>query len=224
MPPEDKYLQKVEEEINDICHWASFQKQTIVIVGDLNMDRLRPDSAEGKILTDLEEVNNLKCLITKPTRITVHSQTLLDVLLTNSPELFVKSGTFDPGLSDHYMVYGEMNEKVHKHKTKVITYRQMKNTDFDQLNHDLQEAPWHVGDIFTDVDDKFDYWNALFESTVNVHAPTKRKTCARKGRTLHDLNLEKGDKEQEEIRHSVCEKPNAREHETQKEVQEYSYT
>ena len=30
MPPEDKYLQKVEEEINDICQWASFQKQTIV--------------------------------------------------------------------------------------------------------------------------------------------------------------------------------------------------
>ena len=30
MPPEDKYLQKVEEEINNICQWASFQKQTIV--------------------------------------------------------------------------------------------------------------------------------------------------------------------------------------------------
>ena len=30
MPPEDKDLQKVEEEINDICQWASFQKQTIV--------------------------------------------------------------------------------------------------------------------------------------------------------------------------------------------------
>ena len=55
MPPEDKYLQNVEEEINDICQRASFQKQTIVIVGDLNMDRLKPDSTEGKILTDLEE-------------------------------------------------------------------------------------------------------------------------------------------------------------------------
>ena len=32
-----------------------------------------------------------------------------------------------------------------------------------------------MGDIFTDVDDKYDYWNALFESKVNVHAPTKRK-------------------------------------------------
>ena len=30
MPPEDKCLQKVEEEITDICQWASFKKQTIV--------------------------------------------------------------------------------------------------------------------------------------------------------------------------------------------------
>ena len=145
------------------------------------MDRLRPDSAAGMNLTDLDEVNILKCLITEPTRITVHSQTLLDALLTNTPELFVKSGTFDPGLSDHCMVYGEMNVKVHKHRTKIITYRQMKNTDFDQLNHDLQEAPWQVGDIFNDVDDKYDYWNALFESTVNVHAPLPKENVCVKG-------------------------------------------
>lgn len=110
----------------------------------------------------------------------VHSQTLLDVLLTNTPELFLKSGTFDPGVNDHCMVYGEMNENVRKHRTKVITYRQMKNTDFDQLNHDHQEAPWHVGDIFTDVDDKYDYWKAFFEITVNVHVPTKRKRVREK--------------------------------------------
>lgn len=110
----------------------------------------------------------------------VHSQTLLDVLLTNTPELFLKSGTFDPGVNDHCMVYGEMNENVRKHRTKVITHRQMKNTDFDQLNHDHQEAPWHVGDIFTDVDDKYDYWNAFFEITVNVHVPTKRNVCVKR--------------------------------------------
>ena len=58
---------------------------------------------------------------------------------------------------------------------------------------------------------------------MNEHAPIKRKR-AWKGSTLHDLNLEKGSKEQEEIRHSVCEEPNAREHGTQKDVQEHCYT
>ena len=65
-------------------------KQTVVIAGDLNMDRLRPGSADGKIHEDLEEVNNFQCLITELTRITKQSQTLLDVLRTNTTEHFEK--------------------------------------------------------------------------------------------------------------------------------------
>lgn len=92
MPSEEKYLQRVEEEINGICQWASSKtKLTVIIVSDLNMDIFRPYWAEGEILTDLKEVNNLKYLITEPTGITVHSQTLLDVLLANTPERFDKS-------------------------------------------------------------------------------------------------------------------------------------
>ena len=65
-------------------------KQTVVIAGDLNMDRLRLGSAYGKIPEDLEEVNSFQCLITELTRITEQSQTLLDVLRTNTPEHFEK--------------------------------------------------------------------------------------------------------------------------------------
>ena len=43
--------------------------QTVVIADDLNMDRLRPGSADGKILEDLEEVNSFQCLTTELTRI-----------------------------------------------------------------------------------------------------------------------------------------------------------
>ena len=136
-----KYFQRVEEEINDICLWASFQKQSVVIVGDLNMDRLKPNHREGKILKDLEEVHDLQCMISEPTRITVTSQTLLDVLLTNAPQLFKKCGTYDPGISDHRLVYGVMTEHVRKHRPKTITFRDMRNIDVEQLNRDLTDAP-----------------------------------------------------------------------------------
>lgn len=78
------------------------------------------------------------------------------------------------------MVYGEMKEEVHRHRTKVTIHRQLRNTDFDQLNHELQEALWHMGEIFTDVDDKYDYWTALFKYTVNAHLPIKRKRVCEK--------------------------------------------
>jgi len=63
------YLQRVKSELNSICQWACFKKKTVIIVGDLNLDRLRLDRSERKILRDLEKVNDLHCLKNEPTRV-----------------------------------------------------------------------------------------------------------------------------------------------------------
>ena len=55
--PDTHYLESVEEELNDACMWASLKKQIFIITGDLNLKRLKPESREGKILADLEEVH-----------------------------------------------------------------------------------------------------------------------------------------------------------------------
>ncbi|XP_048586210.1 uncharacterized protein LOC125568304 [Nematostella vectensis] len=38
----------------------------------------------------------------------------------------------------------------------------------------LNVAPWHVGDIFDDVDDKVYFWSSLFQSITEKDAPMKR--------------------------------------------------
>ena len=45
-------LERVEEELNDVCMRASLKKQMFIITGDLNQDRLNPESREEKILAD----------------------------------------------------------------------------------------------------------------------------------------------------------------------------
>ena len=91
----------VEDELCSIHSWALLQRQSIITMGDLNLDRLKPHSTEGKILIDLEDTFQLECLINDATRETSKSRTLLDVVLTNKPELFGKAGVIDFGLSDH---------------------------------------------------------------------------------------------------------------------------
>ena len=61
-----------------------------------------------------------------------------------------------PEISDHSMIYGEMTDKVGKHTSKTLVHRQTKTTDFDNLNKYLLDAPWHVGEIFDDLDDAYD--------------------------------------------------------------------
>ena len=115
--PDPHYLERVEEDwLNDVCMWASLKKQTFIVTGDLNLDRLKPDSREGRILADLEEVHEMQCLITKPTRITPTSETLLDVILTNKPNLFRNSGSFNPEISDHHLIYGILKRSALQHK------------------------------------------------------------------------------------------------------------
>ena len=104
--PDTHYLERVEEELNDACMWASLKKQIFIITGDLNLKRLKPGSREGKILADLEEVHGMQCLITKPTRITPTPETLLGVILSNKPNLFRKEGSFNQEICDNHLIYG----------------------------------------------------------------------------------------------------------------------
>ena len=172
------YRQQLEGELNQICNWANLQRQSIVLLGYLNLDRLQPTSNEGKLLLDLQETHELDCLISKPTRVQKIgervSETLIDVILSNLPNGFIKSGIFDPGLSDHTLVYAFMKDRVVKFKTKVVNYRSCKNLDEQVLRDHLASAPWHVAEVFNDVDNQSEFFSVLLKDVVDEHMPWKR--------------------------------------------------
>ena len=168
------YYRKLEEEFNSLCMWATMECNTLILTGDLNLDRLRPERTEGKILLSLEEVYGLECLIKDPTRITPTSETLLDVILTNKPELFKTSGVLNPEMSDHHLVYWIMKERVSQHERKVVTFRSTRTLDVEKLNEDLSCAPWNVMDTFDTLDEKYLLWESLLNTIVEKHMPTKR--------------------------------------------------
>eukprot|EP00794_Sanderia_malayensis_P003961 gene3961-4511_t len=168
------YYEQLENELNELLTWASMQCSNIIIGGDLNLDKSKPGSREGKLLVDLEEVHDICCLIKQPTRITSTSQTLIDVFLTNKPEYHKLSGLFDPGISDHCMIFSLMTKKTQTHKKKIITFRSKKNLNIEELLQDLDQAPWHVGEIFESIDDQYFYWQNLLNRIIDDHMPWKR--------------------------------------------------
>lgn len=40
--------------------------------------------------------------------------------------------------------------------------------------------PWQVREIFDDLEDAYDYWESLFDSIANEHAPTRKKQAPHK--------------------------------------------
>ena len=134
-------------------------------MGDLNLDRMRPDKPEGKLLLDLEVEQCFECLITKPTRTgksrTKTTNTLVEVLLSNRPELFQCAGNYYPCLSDHALIYGILKYKVNPNRSKVITFRS-------------SSASWHIGQLFDEIDDQVHVWYLLMKDILDVMALVKR--------------------------------------------------
>ena len=120
----------------------------------------------------------VECVITEPTTIQSWAgrttKTLLDVILTNEAHLFVQSGIYDPGLSDHPLVYGFMQDKAAKVKPRIIKFRSVKNFDEEKFQEHLNSAPWHVGEVFDNVEDRVGFVSTLLTEIVNDHMPFKK--------------------------------------------------
>ena len=67
-----------------------------------------------------------------------------------------------------------MKETVKRYQNKIITFRNYKNCDREVYANKLAAAPWHVGDLFDDVDDQEYYWKTLMKDIVDECFPLKK--------------------------------------------------
>ena len=87
--------------------------------------------------------NNFIPLITKPTRITDHSKTLIDHIYTNMPLSEVLSGIAVCDISDHLPVFCVMNVPCQKINNKQY-YRDYKQFNKEAYLHDLMQIDWNA--------------------------------------------------------------------------------
>ena len=70
------------------------------------------------------------------------NENLIDVILTNEPELFNDCGVYDPEVSDHALVFGFLREEVKFQQGKIIKFRLFKVLDAKKYKEDHIQAPW----------------------------------------------------------------------------------
>ena len=151
-------------------HFVDSSNLTIFF-GDINYDMFKDN-----ILHDLCDVYDLKNVIRGPTCFKGENPTLLDVFLTNKPNSFCNCINIDTGISDFHNLTGVIS-KVHAPQSsrRRITYRSMKYFDQEAFNRDLSNVPFHVCDVFDDVDDIAWAQQHLLSSVINFHAPLKHR-------------------------------------------------
>ena len=88
-------------------------------------------------------LHNLTQIMKEPTRITGISESLIDHVITNKPDMVHDSGVISCGISDHDIVFIERNVRAPKMKAppKVLNVRNFKRFDNNSFRDIIQKIP-----------------------------------------------------------------------------------
>lgn len=112
--------------------------------------------------------NNLFQLINEPTRITATSQTILDLVITDSPGHCTSHFTLSPPANcDHNVIVAKFNLSVPWPRAYKRHIWNFNSVDVNLLTHSLSSFNWD--DLFiniADMDSLYDTWFSMFTSIV----------------------------------------------------------
>ena len=127
-------------------------------------------------LSDVCDVFGLTNLVKEPTCFKGDTPTLVDVFLTNRPKCFSGVINVDIGTSDFHNYVGVVSRAFAPRQIRrKITYRSMKNFQEDAFRAACDNIPFHVSNVFEDIDDIYWAHSQVFLSVLNEHAPLKTK-------------------------------------------------
>ena len=169
---------KVFDLFEEFLQKAEAEHKELIILGDLNCDLYtNTASSSTKKLIELLDVDQLKQLIKKPTRVTAKTRTLIDVIITQLGNTNVTtSGVIHLGISDHSLVYTCRKISTQREKPKIVETRQFKHFNSRAFENDLNQA--FAGNDVYHLDDSNEIWNVwktIFLSLANKHAPLRQR-------------------------------------------------
>ena len=138
-PPNTKA--EIFDLINTLIENIDGENKEFILVGDFNCDLLAINkSTLTNRFLDILNLFQLNQVIEDPTRITSHTQTLLDLFITNKPENIINSGVIQLGISDHSLIYGCRKIAMSKNLPKIVETRNFKHYKISEFKRDLSTA------------------------------------------------------------------------------------
>ena len=154
------------------------ENKNIFILGDFNIDLLKTSNhTESDTFLNNNLSSCIRPLITRPTRITAHSKTLIDNIFTNNIEDEIMSGNIICTISDHlpqYAVVKLVTEKNHP-KQKKQTFKNYKKFNLPNFCENLNKINWDQLHANENSNKKFDTFIKTINNLIESNTPTETK-------------------------------------------------
>ena len=152
------------------------KNRKIFICGDLNIDLLKCDSHNGtKHFVDLLYSNGYFPLISRPTRITENSGTLIDNIFTSEISVGIKSGILINDITDHLPIFASIPYYSKKEEeVKEVFKRAVTSVGIENLKRDLSTVDWSFITGEQDPNRAYKKFMEIFNCFFNKHCPIKK--------------------------------------------------
>lgn len=147
-----------------------------IILGDFNFNLLNYENHyhTEEFLNTLNS-NFFEPHITKPTRVTDHTSTLIDNIFFNSIDYDCTSGNIIYNISDHLPNFLIINEFCSSEKNETIYRRDFTKFDKDLLIDNFKSINWiETFQTCHNVDDMFKSFFDISSKIINTHIPLKK--------------------------------------------------
>eukprot|EP00112_Aurelia_sp_Birch-Aquarium-sp1_P021970 Seg604.7 transcript_id=Seg604.7/GoldUCD/mRNA.D3Y31 product="putative RNA-directed DNA polymerase from transposon X-element" pseudo=true protein_id=Seg604.7/GoldUCD/D3Y31 len=152
------------------------KRKNMILMGDLNSDLLQRSNENhpGKKLKRILYSYDLTNIIKEPTRISDTTETLIDLIIVKDDYKISKHGVFEPGISDHKLIFCTLNIKRKYPKAQFKEVRVKKAFDEEGFKQLLDQTPFWIANIFDDVDDVCYTWDKLYKDILDEFTKTRR--------------------------------------------------
>ena len=146
--------------------WFSQDK---IIVNNIDLIG-RPDSLVTRNSNTLD-MFGLEQIVTKPTRVTRTSRTLIDHINTNYPmRIFATYVITTSILSNHDALFACINVRVNRYQLRYKYIRDIKTFDEQEFITDLDTLPLDIVYSSDDPEEQLEYFNSIFKECLEKHA------------------------------------------------------
>lgn len=161
-----------------ICMFSEFDH--IIVMGDFNINMLATNDLNTKKLTSFLHYTNLEQHVTLPTHFTECSETLIDLICSNT-NIFNVSVDYIPDLGHHAFISFKLRLNKPKPPLKWFCYRPLKDINLDKFDALVNTVQWERM-IDGDINEAVSSFNAYILYIFDMHAPVtrfqvKRQSC-----------------------------------------------
>ena len=174
------------EKLNELTESLKTERKVCYLLGDFNINLLNYEThAQTGSFFDMLSSNGFLPLITRPTRVTATSATLIDNIFTNNL-IYISSsfqGLLVTDITDHYPVF-HIDRQTYMKEAEVFVYKRLFSSKHkNDFYHALSVTDWNEIYRASDTQCAYDLFHDHLLELYNKHLPkirTKKKYNNRK--------------------------------------------